>query len=1022
MSVPVLGRYHFLPWVRRGVALAARNADPLQGPLPAHLDLDVKLTVQALRGGTVGDSRQVGPTARLHGPGDVLGIDPRHVIRTEPRPFTSSFEANYFAAIEFDHLDFPWLFTPAAPSGDRLRPWLCLLVLKQDEFTEANTAPNPLPSITVTKPVLPDLSEAWAWAHTQVSGDLPGDGLGGLLATAPQRALSRLLCARRLDPNTAYSAFLVPAFEAGRLAGLGLPPGGAATTAAAWQPSAAGVQLPFYYRFEFATADRGDFLSLVRLLTPRVLPDQVGVRPMDVSQPAVGVPSAGPPLGLSGALRSLLTQDTAWTDPGRSAFQGVVVPLLNWTSPVVQDPDGPNLPPDPAVVPPIYGRWHAAVTSVTADGQRWIDQLNTDPRNRAPAGLGTRVVDRDRVPLLAAAWRQVAAIERANQLLRQAQLARAAMLRAFAGHFRPALPETLLTLTAAVHARVQASPRTVLATLAQSRLPVRALSGTFRRVARPLGPVRRRQDAAGLPPGQLLARLNRGDIDPVPPLHPPGGMTSIDDASDRLFPPWAPGWLRRLLPYAFWILVGLAGLLLVVLLLAGLVVLAVVVAVALLVLAVAVRRRTGRWRAAAAIRFERLTATTIGGVAARPGFQAVPVGAPTPPGPGGTGDSPEAARFREAVGAVSQELQAPTPDPPPPPPADLPALHATLLSRLDPNVTVPARMAALVAVAGRLGWSFEDPIEPIMAAPEFPQPMYEPLRDLDQSLLLPGVELIPPDTLGLLVTNHRFIEAYIVGLNHEMARQLLWEDYQTDQRGSYFRQFWDVRSYVPTPADPTDPDQLREKLKDIRPIHTWPLANQLGGNQNRPEIAGDKLVLLLRGELLHRYPNTVIYAAQAQWNGAGQPRVIDDDHHRYPLFRGTLSPDITFVGFDLTAAEARGGQRDAGGPAGWFFVFQEQPTEPRFGLEPELPIGTTVREWNQLSWANFSFPPAAPQSPVYALARVQPTGVNIQRHADNPQDPDNRWGVDSAQTAFITYRRPARVAVHADMMLPPEAT
>jgi hypothetical protein len=993
MSVPVLGSYHFLPWVRRGVALAARNADPLRGPLPAHLDLDVKLTVQALRGGVVGDLQQVGPTARLHGPGDVIGIDPRHVTRTEPRAFTPSFEANYLAAVEFDHPDFPWLFTPAAPSGDRLRPWLCLVALKQDEFTEANTAPNPLPFITVTKPVLPDLSDAWAWAHTQVSGDLPGDGLAGLLATAPQRALARLLCPRRLDPDTAYSAFLVPAFETGRLAGLGLPPGGAATTAAAWQPNAAGVQLPFYYRFEFATADRGDFQSLVRLLTPRALPEQVGMRPMDVSQPAPGVPSAGPPLGLSGALRSLLTQDTPWTDPGRKAFQDVVVPLLNQTSPSVQDPDDPNLPPDPAVVPPIYGRWHAAVTSVTADGQRWIDQLSTDPRNRAPAGMGTRVVDRDRVPLLASAWRQVAAIERANQLLRQAQLARAAMLRSFADHFRPALPETLLTLTATLHARVQASPRTVRASLAQSRLPIRALSGTFRRVARPLGPIRRRQDAAELPPGQLVARLNQGEIDPVPPLHPPGGMVSIDEVSGRLSPPWAPRWLGRLLPSAVWIPAGLAG-----------------------------RRRTDRWRAAATIRFARLTPAAISGVAARPGFQAVPVGTPTPPAGGGAGDSPEAARFREAVAAVSQELQAPAPDPPPPPPADLPALHATLLQRLDPNLTVPARMAALVAVAGRLGWAFEDPIEPIMAAPEFPQPMYEQLRDLDQSLLLPGVELIPPDTLGLLVTNHRFIEAYMVGLNHEMARQLLWEDYPTDQRGSYFRQFWDVRSYVPTTADPTDPDQLREKLKDIRPIHTWPLANQLGGNQNRPEIAGDKLVLLLRGELLRRYPNTVIYAAQAQWNGQGQPRVIDDDHQRYPLFRGTLSPDITFVGFDLTAAEARGGQRDASEPAGWFFVFQEQPTEPRFGLEPELPIGTTVTEWNQLSWANFTFPPATPQSPVYALARVQPTGVNLQRHADNPQDPDNRWGVDSAQTAFITYRRPARVAVHADMMLPPEAT
>ena len=40
---------------------------------------------------------------------------------------------------------------------------------------------------------------------------------------------------------------------------------------------------------------------------------------------------------------------------------------------------------------------------------------------------------------------------------------------------------------------------------------------------------------------------------------------------------------------------------------------------------------------------------------------------------------------------------------------------------------------------------------------------------------------------------------------------------------------------------------------------------------------------------------------------------------------------------------------------------------------------------------------------------------------DNPGDPDNRWGIDAAQTAFILLRRPVRVAIHARTMLPPEA-
>ena len=86
------------------------------------------------------------------------------------------------------------------------------------------------------------------------------------------------------------------------------------------------------------------------------------------------------------------------------------------------------------------------------------------------------------------------------------------------------------------------------------------------------------------------------------------------------------------------------------------------------------------------------------------------------------------------------------------------------------------------------------PIEPIMAAPKFPQPMYESLRDLSQQLLLPGLETVEPNSVLGLETNSRFVEAYMVGLNFEMGRELLWRGYPTDQRGTYFDRFWDSRS------------------------------------------------------------------------------------------------------------------------------------------------------------------------------------------------------------------------------------
>src|SRR5260370_8893808 len=98
--------------------------------------------------------------------------------------------------------------------------------------------------------------------------------------------------------------------------------------------------------------------------------------------------------------------------------------------------------------------------------------------------------------------------------------------------------------------------------------------------------------------------------------------------------------------------------------------------------------------------------------------------------------------------------------------------------------------------------------------------MYGPWRDVSQEYLLHGLEQIPSDTVAMMQSTPAFIEAYMVGLSSEMGCELLWFGYPTDQRGSYFRQFWDVSAYVPQPSDPTDPAQLEELLKDIPPTNT----------------------------------------------------------------------------------------------------------------------------------------------------------------------------------------------------------
>jgi hypothetical protein len=96
----------FLPWVRTGAAAAIDVPDTLAAQLgvaniTASLTVNEKISVPPL-------------TVRLRGPADIIGIDAHQIIRTDPAPGSSDFEASNFACVEFDRPDYPWLFTPAA--------------------------------------------------------------------------------------------------------------------------------------------------------------------------------------------------------------------------------------------------------------------------------------------------------------------------------------------------------------------------------------------------------------------------------------------------------------------------------------------------------------------------------------------------------------------------------------------------------------------------------------------------------------------------------------------------------------------------------------------------------------------------------------------------------------------------------------------------------------------------------------------------------------------------------------------
>ena len=142
------------------------------------------------------------------------------------------------------------------------------------------------------------------------------------------------------------------------------------------------------------------------------------------------------------------------------------------------------------------------------------------------------------------------------------------------------------------------------------------------------------------------------------------------------------------------------------------------------------------------------------------------------------------------------------------------------------------------SLSDHIGRYFDfDPLLPLkkivkcLAYPDIKDAMYKPLADIGTRLLVPNIDLIPQNSLSILIVNERFIEAYLAGANVEFCSELLWREYPTDQRGSSFRQFWDV-STVMTPPGVAAKDR-DEALKDIEKIHEWQLNSKLGDNRKQ---------------------------------------------------------------------------------------------------------------------------------------------------------------------------------------------
>lgn len=1071
-----VAKYQFQSWARRGISAHIKEQDTLGNPaavLPPGERASVPIGV------SINTTPQTPKDFALIGPGDIIGIQRDMIVRTDPRHWITNVEPNYLAFIEFYDEDFAWRYTPAKPQDEHLRPWIFLLVLKENEF-DRDDHRLPLPVINVkTAQAFPPSDETWLFAHVHTEHDIPGSELSDLekylrslreaVATDPDKIYCRLLSPRHLEPNQNYHAFLVPAFEVGRLVGLGKSTAGVSAQKPAWDATTAAVELPFYFDWYFRTGVQEDFESLVKLLEPRVLDERIGIRSMDCSRPGFvkvdgqgrqrplavgedeGLPPPNPAIqGLEGALKTDRTKPLpAVFTP--NAFQDELQILVNLPETIETNLEAlpgseEDFLNDPVITVPFYGQNHArqhktdkVLLDVTKAG--WYHELNRDPRNRVPAGFGTAVVQKGQEKFMQRAWQQVQKVYEANRKIRNFQFILQVSARYTTQFFNKLSPEKFLAVSAPLHSKVMGSPTTIRQQLRESRLAPPVFSAAFRRLARPTGKLSRRlsQDGKTFDLPELVRAVNEGKITPAPPRDIPKGIPSVDDLAEKIQPRKFPPWLLWLMKNRQRVLLLLLALLLVIGIFTG----AWVIAFALAAAAVGgffwLQRQQNLNDVAETLTNPEKEREAIEQVPQQPTFNVVLDGEsaapPATPGASSEVDSIEARNFRSAAIELQERLVIRVPEKPPLEAFDISIGHRKLATALDARVAFPLRLSAFVKIPDRVFTKPEEIVD-AMAHPDLEDAMYGYLRDINKELLIPNLDLIPPNTISLLETNPTFIESYMVGLNHEMGRELLWREYPTDLRGSYFRQFWDVKG-VSNPDTPAD----AEDLKDITKIHSWKSTSLLGAHKPVPSLPTDvqpgeeQVVLVIRGDLLKRYPNTVIYAQKAipDKNGNNVIREKDitpeqfDIELKFPLFKAEIDPDLRFFGFDLTVEKAKGEKPSKDFPGdkrGWFFVIQEVPGEPRFGMDISYkatgdadmnPLNDPLDTWNNLAWDRFGHaePSFVKRSPPPTFPR--PDAAEMNAH---------RWAASSAQMAYILFQTPVMVAIHASEMLdmpPPPA-
>lgn len=244
---------------------------------------------------------------------------------------------------------------------------------------------------------------------------------------------------------------------------------------------------------------------------------------------------------------------------------------------------------------------------------------------------------------------------------------------------------------------------------------------------------------------------------------------------------------------------------------------------------------------------------------------------------------------------------------------------------------------------------------PIMAYPQFPEPTYYYLKEFSDKFILPCVDELPDNSISMFKSNEAFVEAFLCGMNTEMGRELLWREFPTDQRGSYFKKFWDTETSMQ--------DIFKDNFFDIKSLHTW--TDVLGNNHC--EGKSQLLMFAIKGRLMKLYPSTQIYLHKAIKKGSKvqlSDSSTEEDVIR-PVAQAFFREDIYVVGFKIPFKDALGNPE--GKNYGYMLVFKQVTDDLNF----EMPAKECGKHDNSCEFAKDAFvKPYMKAMHIYNYAKV----------------------------------------------------